>query len=189
MTALESALLEVTGVLERIGVRYMLIGGLAVSLWGEPRSTLDVDVTVWVPAEDLQHAITELCSRLRAIPEDPSEFVRQTRVLPAITAEQVRLDIVFAALPEEERIINRARPKTVAGKTVMVISVEDLVFMKLASERPKDIQDARLLVRRFRKTLDRDYLEPRLKELAAGLARPDIWELYEAEANPPELRG
>lgn len=40
MTALESALLEVTAALEYAGVRYMLIGGLAVSLWGEPRSTL-----------------------------------------------------------------------------------------------------------------------------------------------------
>ena len=49
MTALESALLEAVGILDRIGIPYMLIGGLAVSLWGEPRSTLDI--TVW-------HALT-----------------------------------------------------------------------------------------------------------------------------------
>jgi hypothetical protein len=55
--------------------------------------------------------------------------------------------------------------------------------MKLASERPKDIQDSRALLRRFRKTIDRAYLEPRLKELADGLARPDILTIYHEELN------
>src|SRR5579863_9048419 len=98
MTALESALLEVTDALERVGVRYMLIGGLAVSLWGEPRSTLDVDVTIWAEPEELERTIRELCSHLQVIPQNPSAFVRQTRVLPAMSSGQVRLDIVFAAL-------------------------------------------------------------------------------------------
>jgi predicted nucleotidyltransferase len=187
MTALELAVLEVTGALEQVGVPYMLIGGIAVSLWGEPRSTLDVDVTIWAEPEEQERTIRALCSHLRAVPEDPEAFVRQTRVLPAISSGQVRLDIVFAGLPEEERMIQRAQPKAVAGRNVRVVSVEDLIFMKLASERPKDIQDARLLLRRFRKTLDRGYIEPRLKELAAGLARPDILELYEAETNPSGL--
>jgi len=65
----------------------------------------------------------------------------------------------------------------------MVASVEDLLFMKLASERSKDIQDSRALLPRFRKTLDRAYLEPRLKELADGLARPDILTIYHEEMN------
>jgi hypothetical protein len=55
--------------------------------------------------------------------------------------------------------------------------------LKLASERPKDIQDSRALLRRFRKAIDRDYLEPRLKELADGLARPDILTIYQEEMN------
>jgi len=63
----------------------------------------------------------------------------------------------------------------------MVASVEDLLFMKLASERPKDIQDSRLLLRRFQKTIDRQYLEPKLKELADGLARPDNLTIYNEE--------
>ena len=183
MTALESALLEVTAALEYAGVRYMLIGGLAVSLWGEPRSTLDVDVTIWTKPEELERTITEMCSRFRTIPQNPSDFVRQTRVLPVMSSGQVRIDLVFAALPEEERIIGRAQSKIVGGKPVMVISVEDLIFMKLASERPRDVEDARLLTRRFRGTLDRSYLEPRLKELADALARHDIWAIYEIEVN------
>ena len=37
MTALEAAVAEVASVLESLSLPYMLIGGLAVSLWGEAR--------------------------------------------------------------------------------------------------------------------------------------------------------
>ncbi|HLX46658.1 MAG TPA: hypothetical protein VKR43_24585 [Bryobacteraceae bacterium] len=46
--------------------------------------------------------------------------------------------------------------------------------MKLISEREKDLADARAPVRRFGKTLDRQYLLPKLQELAEALGRPDI---------------
>jgi len=54
--------------------------------------------------------------------------------------------------------------------------------MKLMSERGKDLEDARRLIRRLRATLDRGYLEPRLKELAEALAQADIMQIYESEA-------
>jgi hypothetical protein len=181
MTDLEAALVEVTSLLERISIPYMLIGGLAVSSWGEARSTLDVDVTIWIEPEQLDRTVFEISRQLHVVPKDPTAFVRRTRVLPALSSLQIRIDIVFAALPEEKRIIQRSRPRQIAGKDVMVASVEDLLFMKLASERPKDIQDSRLLLRRFQKTIDRQYLEPRLKELADGLARPDILTIYNEE--------
>jgi hypothetical protein len=48
MTQLEGALVEITTVLDELHVPYMLIGGLAVSLWREPTATLDVDLSLWV---------------------------------------------------------------------------------------------------------------------------------------------
>jgi hypothetical protein len=56
----------------------------------------------------------------------------------------------------------------------MVASVEDLILMKLVSERQRDLEDGRRLLRRFGDALDRAYLEPRLTELAEGLGRPEI---------------
>lgn len=60
MTDLELALAEVAAALEAIPVPYMLIGGLAVSSWGEPRSTLDVDVTIWTEPEQLDQTVSEI---------------------------------------------------------------------------------------------------------------------------------
>jgi hypothetical protein len=177
MTALEAGLQEVTAALESLSIPYMLIGGLAVSLWGEPRATLDLDLTIWVEPQDLERTISQLCQRLRALPADPLAFVQQTRVLPVETSQEVRADLIFGALPYEKQAIVRAQPKQVAGKAVLVASVEDLLLMKLASERQKDFEDAQRLVRRYQGSLDLSYLEPRLKELAEALGRSDILEM------------
>jgi Nucleotidyltransferase of unknown function (DUF6036) len=62
-----------------------------------------------------------------------------------------------------------------------VASIEDLVLMKIISEREKDLMDARALLRRFRTSLDFDYLMPKLEELAEALAQPDILEVVRGE--------
>ena len=176
MTALEAAVAEVASVLESLSLPYMLIGGLAVSLWGEARATLDADVTTWVEPGQIAQAVQKLCRKLRASTSDPISFVERTRVLPAESSQGVRVDIIFAALPWEKAAIERARPKHIAGRKVMVASVEDLILMKLVSERQRDQEDARRLLRRHAKSVERNYLEPRVSELAQALGRPDLVE-------------
>ena len=181
MNDLEGSVVEVAALLESLSIPHMLVGGLAVSLWGEARATLDVDWAVWVEPEDLERTITALCQRVPAAPSRPLEFVRRTRVLPVTTVQGVRADIIFATLPWEEQAISRSHTKLVAGKSVSVVSVEDLILMKIISERQKDIEDARRLLRRYRTSLDRGYLEPLLRELAESLARPDALATWEEE--------
>ncbi len=181
MTQLERALVEITAILDEFHVPYMLIGGLAVSLWGEPRATLDVDLSLWVEPTDFDATVSALCERVAALPKDPLAFAAETRVLPVSSSEGVRVDLVFAALAAEKQAIGRGVPKQVGGKTVVVCSVEDLVLMKLISEREKDWEDARRLLRRFRSSINRVYLEPRLTQLADALARPGIVDLFRRE--------
>jgi hypothetical protein len=57
MTEVESALLDVVAALDVCHLPYVLIGGLAVAILGEPRSTLAVDVSVWVAPEGLNSAV------------------------------------------------------------------------------------------------------------------------------------
>ena len=92
-------------------------------------------------------------------------------MLPLDTDDGVRIDVIFALLPFELDAIRRARDVSVAGWTVRVVTVEDLILMKIISERPRDVADAEALVRRRARDLDRDYLEPRVRELATALER------------------
>jgi len=177
MTSLEEALLEVTSCLEALSIPHMLIGGLAVSLWGEPRATLDIDLSLWVEPENQQTTVQHLCERFHTPVTAPHEFLEQNRVLPLVTSQGVRADLIFATLPYEKHAIVRAAIKDVAGRAVRVTTVEDLVLMKAMSEREKDLEDARRLVRRHAASLDRRYLEPHLRQLAEAMTRPEILNL------------
>jgi hypothetical protein len=174
VTELEAALGELVSALDALGIPYALIGGLAVSVWGEARATLDVDLAVWVEPAEVDATVEALCGRFQPLSKNPAEFVRATHVLPLTTSHSVRADIVFGILPVEKDIVQRATLMTIAGAAVRVASVEDLILMKSVSERERDLEDARLLLRRFGSKLDRGYLEPRLTHLAESLARPEI---------------
>ena len=181
MTDLEASVAEAASVLEDLSLYYMLIGGLAVSAWGEARATLDVDLSIWVEPGQLEAVVGALCERLKALPTNPLKFAVETHVLPMLSSFGTRLDFVFASLPAERDLIERAQAKELGGKSVRVAAVEDLIWMKLISERSKDVDDARRLIRRHRRTIDRPYLEPRLQELSEAFARPDILEIFSQE--------
>lgn len=177
MSGLEKALRELTAHLEKRKTPYMVIGGIANLAWGMPRSTFDIDVTVWAPAGTESALIKGLSAAFKALPDEPEKFALETRVLP-LEVEDFRVDLILGQLPYEEQAILRARVVDMEGVKVRMCAPEDLIVHKILSERPKDLEDARGIVRVQAKTLDRAYLDPIVRGLAADLARPAIWEFY-----------
>jgi predicted nucleotidyltransferase len=169
MTPLDRAVHDITRALESLGIAYAIIGGIANAVWGEPRATIDVDVTVAVEEDELPTTVPAIARSFRIPVSDPLGFVQQTRVLPLDTADGVRIDVIFALLPFELDAIRRARDVTIADRTVHVVTPEDLILMKIISERPRDVADAEAIVRRSIGELDLAYLEPRIRELATAL--------------------
>jgi hypothetical protein len=96
--------------------------------------------------------VADISARFRAIPSDPLSFVAESQVLPVTTSSGVRADLVFASLPND--------------------------WMKLISEREKDIDDARRRLRRYANSLDRTYLQPIVEDLSEAFARADILNVY-----------
>jgi len=82
MTAQEDALARIADFLDRANVPYMVIGGIANLVWGEPRATLDIDVTVLVGRDDLEVFLARVRSEYDVLVGDAAAFVRETRVLP-----------------------------------------------------------------------------------------------------------
>jgi hypothetical protein len=173
---LELAVAEVAAALDQLAVPYMLVGGLAVASWGEPRTTLDVDLSVWAPS-GLDSVVAALERSFTPAIQDVSRFVAKTRVLPLSTSGGIRIDVIFAALPFEEEMIGRASRKRFGDRFVPVASVEDLILLKSVSERTKDQEDVRRLTARFRDTLDKNYLNGRLREFSEALDRADLLKL------------
>jgi hypothetical protein len=185
MTTQERALVGLAEFLEREDVPYMVIGGMANIVWGEPRATLDIDVTVWVPQPQLPSFVNRVRESYRVLVDDALSFVDRTRVLPLDTHSGVRIDMVFGLLPFEEDAIRRARGVPVAGTNVRFCTPEDLLLMKIISDRERDLSDGRGLVLRRWRELDVDYLEPRITELSRLLECEDIeqrWSAWKREA-------
>lgn len=129
--------------------------------------------------------VAAICSKLRPLPPDPLAFAHHRRVLPVLSKGGVRIDIVLAAIPVEHEIIRRAVPRSIGGVHAMVARVDDLVCMKLISEREKDRNDAVRLLRRHRASLPLDELGARIAELAEALSMPDILDVFHRETAEP----
>ena len=179
MPELYVALTALAAWLDREQIPYMVIGGFAVTVWGEPRFTRDLDVTVSVPPDQLHPTIERMCSEFTPLVADPEKFVTETRVLPLMVGT-VPVDMVFAVLPYEETAIGRAQKLRLKNGNVRICSPEDLILHKIVSHRARDHEDIEGVFRYRHAELDYAYLDPRVEELADALAERNMLEWYRA---------
>ncbi len=170
------------GVLRKRGDTWCVFGAQAVGAHGVPRTTNDVDVTVRLAAGD-PRAFTDDLERagflLRV--RDVDGFVRRTSVLPfRHTATGMDLDVVLAGSGLEDDFLRRSVDLTLEGVVVKVISAEDLVVTKLLAGRPKDVDDARLILRRKGASIDQGRIRQTLAALEAALGQSDLLPAFEA---------
>lgn len=59
----------------------MIIGGIAVQYWGEPRLTGDLDITAAIPLEKAEDFVQLVVSQFTPWVSNPLEFARQTRMI------------------------------------------------------------------------------------------------------------
>jgi hypothetical protein len=142
-----SALLDTARALEGAGVRYALIGGLAVGVHaGLPRATIDVDVAAHLGA-GREKAVSAL---ERAGLKKTGEFEHSVN-FRHVTGEPVQI----AFDPAFDPMIERAETIDVAGTGVRVVRKDDLIAMKRRaaadpvrrkSKRLRDQADIELLL-------------------------------------------
>jgi hypothetical protein len=158
----------------------MVIGGQAVLLYGEPRLTRDIDITLGVDAGAFEAALSagEAAGLLPAV-EDPLAVVESTNVLLLRdTASGVRVDLIFSFTPYEALAIRRATPVMLHEVPVRFAAAEDLVIHKLVAGRPRDIEDIQGIVRRT-PALDEHYLREWLPQFREATGR-DLLKEYES---------
>jgi hypothetical protein len=159
--------------LDGAAIPYMVIGGQAVLLYGEPRFTRDIDITLGLDAGGVERILALANGlSLRCLVENPTEFVGRTMVLPCLhDASGIRIDFVFSWSAYENEALRRARSVAIEGTPVRYATVEDLVIHKLIAGRPRDLEDvASVLVRQ--PDLDLAYVRSWLGQFEEALSRP-----------------
>lgn len=156
--------------LKKRSIPYMVIGGQAVLLYGEPRLTRDIDITLGINIDQLDK-ILQIVSALglNIAVENEKEFVSQTMVLPAIEAQSgIRVDFIFSYSPYERQAIERAREVRFGRTSIRFGSLEDVVIHKVIAGRPRDMEDIRSILLK-NKEYDSNYIEKWLKEFDIAL--------------------
>lgn len=184
-------LLEQLGpALNASGIPYMLIGGQAVLLYGEPRLTRDIDLTLGIGPErlpDLLKMVEAIGLQVRVV--NVVQFVTRTMVLPC---EQpgtgIRVDFVLSSSAYEQQALQRARVVTVGQAELRFAALEDLVIHKVIAGRPRDLEDVRTVLLK-NPNADATYIRQWLEEFERALAEPyrqrfeEIWKITRRQAS------
>jgi hypothetical protein len=136
------------------GVKFVLIGGVAARLLGSPSVTRDLDVCYARDRDNLQAlaaVLQGIHARLRGVTEDVP-FQLDARTLAAgdsftFVTELGDLDVLATPSGTQgfDDLVREAIPVDIAGRTVLVASVGDLIRMKRAAGRPKDLVEVEIL--------------------------------------------
>ncbi|MGD9873067.1 MAG: hypothetical protein AB7T27_02240 [Kiritimatiellia bacterium] len=176
MNALFQAVREVADFMDARGWKYCLIGGLAVQRWGEPRATLDADITLLADFGDEEKYAAALLESFRPRIPNALQFALANRVVLIRAYNGKDVDISLGALPFEERMIERSvKLEFAPGLFLPCCTAEDLFVMKAFASRPKDWMDAESIVMRQGK-LDTTYIFSQLEPLCELKAAPEIIE-------------
>jgi hypothetical protein len=146
---------------QEYNVSYALIGGFALSLWGVPRATVDLDFLV--AAEDMPqvHAImTSLGYARRYHSTNVSQYVSELRFWGEV-------DFLHAFRRASLGMLQRAVIKDLFEGTlgIRVVPIEDLVGLKIQAmvndptRQPEDLADIEALLELHQTHLDWDLLE------------------------------
>lgn len=152
------------------GIPSIVIGGVAVAVWGEPRLTLDADLKILLERNDADRLLTVLKPEYVPLLPDPKEAIRRQAMLFVQDADNVRLDLLLADTPYDVAAVERGRAiEVLSDVTLTVCSPEDLLIYKLISTRPRDHEDASGVIRRQGDSLDTAYILDWLRQFELAL--------------------
>jgi hypothetical protein len=140
----------------------VVIGGIAAVLHGSPRTTFDLDICFATDERNLEalgEVLIELDARLKGVDEQVP-FVPDARTLRRVELLTLEtsageLDVLAtpAGAPPYARLRRNAERLDLGGFRVLVASIDDLLAMKRAAGRTKDLADVEELeaIKRLRR--------------------------------------
>jgi hypothetical protein len=147
---------RIFGALNDAGVRYLVVGGVAMNLLGYPRFTGDIDILLALDEANLER-IARLMRNMgyeQRIPVDVQELSEEGHVLRLMTEKnliaytfanpdlpQFSIDVIVGESLEFARYAKDALQVAVLDVQIPVVSIDDLIGMKRKSKRKKDADD------------------------------------------------
>lgn len=162
------SLREVCSFLDSAGIGYVLVGGLAVSIWAEPRATVDIDFLVSLDRKDFSVLVRRLheSGQFVFIHDKPMIFKRISFLRATLKNNtDVSVDFLFSDDDFKAEALKRRVSVSAFDFSVPIPTPEDLILLKRLSGRPQDIVDAQKILATRKNELDMDYIRKWEKKL------------------------
>jgi hypothetical protein len=157
--SLADALRQAAASLRRARAPYAIIGACALAVWGQPRTTLDLDLLVLVDADDLGKLSNGLVATGMQVDEvwrDWNPMLRESQV--RLRFRDVTVDLLRPRDAHDEAAVRRRCRRRLGGRYYWLVGPEDFVLQKIKVGRPRDFEDALSVMTRHGGALDRRYL-------------------------------
>lgn len=154
----------------------VIIGGIAASLLGTPRYTVDLDAVFLLGLDDIPHLLAE-ATKLGIEPRisDPIPFARKSRVLLLRhTASGTDIDLSLGILPFEHEMVERSSLVDLGTIQLRLPTPEDLIIMKAIAHRPKDLADIRAIAASHPE-IDKGRINYWVEQFGDALDLPELW--------------
>jgi len=176
ITPLLAPIRALQSLLSKFDDRGVIIGGVASSLLGTPRFTVDLDAVFLLDLGDIPRLLSE-ADQLGIAPriDDAVEFARRTRVLLLRhTISGIDIDLSLGILPFEKEMVERSEIIEVGEVQLRLPTPEDLIIMKAIAHRQKDLADIQA-VAASHPDLDRARIRNWVEQFGEVLDLPDLW--------------
>jgi hypothetical protein len=135
-TGPEKLLLDVVKVLDGLKIKYFITGGFAVSVWGRPRSTADIDIVIELvePQIDPFLKVLRNISAAGYVDEDAAKYAVRNRAEFNFIDPETGIKVDFWIMEEDQIAKNqysRRKTKIINKTRINFISPEDLIINKL----------------------------------------------------------
>ena len=154
----------------------VIIGGVAASLLGTPRFTVDLDAVFLLDFADLPSLLAEAEKQgIEPRIADPIAFAQKSRVLLLRhTMSGTDIDLSLGILPFEIEMVERSQVIDLGVIQLRLPTPEDLIIMKAVAQRPKDLADIQAIAASH-PDLDKERIQYWVEQFGQALDLPDLW--------------
>ena len=163
---LEDVYKKAVGFLNKEKYEYIIIGGVAAGLLGEPRVTGDVDIDILLEEKEIPIFLSK--AKRAGFKFDAATCQKKalTRGAFQINYGEFHIDFIIASIELEKEAFKRKKAVRLYNIKAFFPTPEDLILLKIIPGRPQDLLDAQRIVARHKGKLDVGYLENWAKELS-----------------------
>jgi len=146
----------------KLEIDYLVVGGLAVNFHGVPRMTYDIDLMILLQPENILRLVSQLTrwGYKPKIPIDPRDLADEKKRNSWIRDKEMKalnfyseklpigeIDLVFESPIPYDKLKVRSVMVELQGEKVPLISIHDLIELKIKAGRKQDLTDAEHLKR------------------------------------------